>query len=485
MNLSLKDQKRRESILNDSIWKVLLIVLVPIAMYNFLTYLFGVFDLKIVSMFPNDPKDSVAFFDEIKNAISAFGGGFAIGGAVIVANLYGKGEIEEARKNAGVVLILTTIISFTIIVITILGVIPILRLLKFDENIINQGVGYFYIQILTTALTSINIVFIGLERAKRNTKIILLLNLAVAFIKVVLTLLFVFVFNLKSIEWVAVTTLIAQLALTIVAIFVMFNKNNVFRINLKDLSFNKKYIKAMILISIPVVFGKFMFSLGKVIVNYFATVFYGAEALAALTITYKANLGVGAIANSTEETEMTIISQNLGNNQPKRAFKTVFVATIYTLIVTIVGIVLITIFADPAVRFFISKPAAGASLELWNQYDLKVSMAKELLMYERYSMLTTAMIGVFLGGFYGFKLTKLSYIINIIRVFLFRIPILIILYYFAKDLGFKAIGLTMVLSNTLTALLVFLLFVAFYYKHKQESYISLLEVAWKIKKVKL
>ncbi|HHT55721.1 MAG TPA: MATE family efflux transporter, partial [Acholeplasma sp.] len=82
MNLSIKDQKRRDSILNDSIWKVLLIVLVPIAMYNFLTYLFGVFDLKIVSMFPNDPKDSVAFFDEIKNAISAFGGGFAIGGAV-------------------------------------------------------------------------------------------------------------------------------------------------------------------------------------------------------------------------------------------------------------------------------------------------------------------------------------------------------------------------------------------------------------------
>jgi|GEM_PF-3437194 uncharacterized membrane protein YdjX (TVP38/TMEM64 family) len=61
MQLSEKEQKRRNSILNDSIWKVFLIIFIPIAMYNFLNYLFGVFDLKIISMFPNDPKDSVVF----------------------------------------------------------------------------------------------------------------------------------------------------------------------------------------------------------------------------------------------------------------------------------------------------------------------------------------------------------------------------------------------------------------------------------------
>ena len=66
VKLNKKDSERRDSILNKSLWKVLFAILVPIAMYNFLTFLFGVFDLKIVSMFPNDPKDSVAFFDEIK-----------------------------------------------------------------------------------------------------------------------------------------------------------------------------------------------------------------------------------------------------------------------------------------------------------------------------------------------------------------------------------------------------------------------------------
>ncbi|HKL95073.1 MAG TPA: MATE family efflux transporter [Haploplasma sp.] len=476
VKLNKKDRERRDSILNKSLWKVLFAILVPIAMYNFLTFLFGVFDLKIVSMFPNDPKDSVAFFDEIKNAISAFGGGFAAGGAVIVANLYGEGKIDEARKNAGVVLILTTIISVGLILLTVVGVIPLLKLIGFDANIINEGSGYFYIQVATTALTAINVVFIGLEKSKGNTRSIFLLNIAVAVIKVGLTLFVVFVLKLQTLEWVAATTLIAQLVLTIIAIFSMFSKKNIFRINLKDLSFNKRYIKQMFIISIPVIFGKFIMSFGKIIVNLFATMFYGAEVLSALTITYKANLGFGALANSVEEAEMSIISQNVGNKSPKRGFKTVKIGVIYTLIITIVGVIVITLLADPAVKFFISKPTTSDPA-LWDIYYQKVAMAKTILSYERFSMLTTALIGTFLGGFYGFRMTKISYGINFVRLFIFRIPVLFILYYgFSGITGPNAIGLTMLISNTATALLVGGLFISYYFRHKNTQFQEFLTV---------
>lgn len=476
LKLNEKDSKRRDEILNGSLWKILLVILVPIAMYNFLNYLFGVFDLKIISMFPNDPKDSVAFFDEIKNVISAFGGGFAAGGAVIVANLYGEGKIDEARKNAGVVLILTSIISVGIIILTLLGVVPLLKALNFDADIIAQGTSYFYIQIITTALTAINVVFIGLEKAKGNTKIIFRLNIAIAVIKVLLTLFLVFVLKLQSLEWVAISTLIAQLVFTVIAIYVMFSKNNIFRVNLKDLSFNKKYIKQMFIISIPVVFGKFIFSLGKVVVNYFATIFYGAEALSALSITYKANLGIGSIANSTEEGEMTVISQNVGNKQPKRAFKAVGISAIYTLIITGIGVILITLLADPAVRFFITRPDANATQLVWDTYNRKVEMAKVLLSYERFSLLTTAFIGVFLGGFYGFKMTKVSYLVNVLRLFVFRIPVLLLFGLVFTNLDYQAVGLTMMLSNTFTMVFIMILFWIFYKKHRDENFQRLLSV---------
>ena len=96
---------------------------------------------------------------------------------MIVANLYGRGEIKEARRNAGVVLILTAIISIFLILLTILGVIPLLKALNFNRGIIERGQVYFYIQITTTALTAINVVFIGLERAKRNIKLIIVVNI--------------------------------------------------------------------------------------------------------------------------------------------------------------------------------------------------------------------------------------------------------------------------------------------------------------------
>lgn len=395
---------------------------------------------------------------------------------MIVANLYGRGEIKEARRNAGVVLILTAIISIFLILLTILGVIPLLKALNFNRGIIERGQVYFYIQITTTALTAINVVFIGLERAKRNIKLIIMMNIVVALIKVILTLLFVFVFGLNSIEWIAVTTLIAQLSLTIFAITVMFNKNNIFKIDLKDLSFNKKYIKEMIKISIPVVLGRFTFSFGKVIVNYLATVYYGAGAIAALSITYKANLGVGVISSSSEEVETTLISQNLGNKNPKRAFKTVSVATIYTMIFTILGAVLIALLMEPAVKFFISKPTEVTASAM-EEYYLKIEMAKELLKFEILSILANALTNVLLGGFYGFKLTKISYIVNIVRLFIFRIPILILLYYFASDIGYKAVGLTMALSNIFTAILLGVFFLIFYFKNKANNFIHYLEVA--------
>lgn len=475
MDISLKEQRRRDSILNDSLWKVFFTIFVPIAMYNFLIYLFGVFDLKIISMFPTDPKDSMAFFDEIKNAISAFGTGFATGGAVIVANLYGKGDLREARRNAGVVLILTTIISAFIILITIAGVIPILKALNFNEDIINEGKTYFYIQIATTALTAINVVFIGLERAKKNTKLIFIMNISIAVIKVVLTLLFVFGFGLNSLEWIAVTTLLAQLSLTIFVVFQIFSKKNIFRIDLKDLSFNKKYILAMIKISIPVVIGRFTFNFGKVIVNYFATVYYGASSLAALSITYKANLGFASLSGSLEETSATIISQNVGNKNPKRALKTVIVSSVFAVIITVTGVILITLLADPAVRFFISKPAVDALPAVWDEYYMKVKLAKDLLMTERFSMMFGAFISLFLGGFFGFKITKLSYIANAIRIFVFRFPILLILHKVAPTNQHLNIGYTMVLSNLFTAITLMIMFIIFQHRNQANNFAHYLE----------
>ena len=232
----------------------------------------------------------------------------------------------------------------------------------------------------------------------------------------------------------------------------------------------------MIKISIPVVLGRFTFSFGKVIVNYLATVYYGAGAIAALSITYKANLGVGVISSSSEEVETTLISQNLGNKNPKRAFKTVSVATIYTMIFTILGAVLIALLMEPAVKFFISKPTEVTASAM-EEYYLKIEMAKELLKFEILSILANALTNVLLGGFYGFKLTKISYIVNIVRLFIFRIPILILLYYFASDIGYKAVGLTMALSNIFTAILLGVFFLIFYFKNKANNFIHYLEVA--------
>ena len=68
-----------------------------------------------------------------------------------------------------------------------------------------------------------------------------------------------------------------------------------------------------------------------------------------------------------------------------------------------------------------------------------------------------------LGVLYGYGKTKMTMVLNISRVFLFRIPILWYLQTFHKEMGAEATGISMGISNiciaiaSLLCLLIFLL----------------------------
>lgn len=77
--LSEKEQKRRNYILNGPLWKVILTISAPLAIYGLFNYLYGFFDLLMVSHIGGNEVASVVFIDEIKNAVMAFGAGIAAG----------------------------------------------------------------------------------------------------------------------------------------------------------------------------------------------------------------------------------------------------------------------------------------------------------------------------------------------------------------------------------------------------------------------
>ncbi|MCR3905630.1 MAG: MATE family efflux transporter [Tenericutes bacterium] len=456
--LSSKEKQKREYILNGNLWRVVLYITAPLAVYGLFNYLYGFFDLLMVSHIGGNEIASVVFIDEIKNAIMAFGGGIAIGGTVIVARHYGAGKIEEARRNAGASFSLAFVVSSIIVLITLLFGRQLLELLNAPEEMIEAGLGYFNIQMISTSLIAVNSVFIGLEKAKGNTILILVLNVVAMIIKLILSAIFVFVLG-KGATHVALATLIAQGLLMIVALGIMFSKNNAFQIRFKELGFKKIYILPILSFSIPVFAGKFLFSLGKVMVNSMAAI-YGPLAVAAFGIAMKLGGGPGSMAIVFGETETSIISQNLGNQNLKRAMKTYVISHVYALIIGGSALILVSSMMDYLLPFFTTSTD-----------PIFRKMIEDIYLWEKFSVLTSSSIAVITGLFIGFKYSKIAFLLNAVRLFIFRIPVLWLLQYYG--IGYIALGYVMFISNILTMIVAFIVLFIFYIKTKNYGYMDM------------
>ncbi|MDD4184731.1 MAG: MATE family efflux transporter [Candidatus Izemoplasmatales bacterium] len=456
--LSQRESERRNKILGGNLWKVIPLLTLPLAVYALFNYLYGFFDLIVVSFIGKNEVASIVFIDEIKNAIAAFGVGIAAGGTVLVARSYGAGNFDDARRNASASFAIAILVAVIVVLVVLAFGEGILRLLNAPPEIIEVGLGYFNIQIITTAIMAINSVFIGLEKAKGNTSLILWLNIVAMIVKLALTATFVFGLG-KGTEYVALATLIAQSSLMVVGLIILFNKNNSLRLSLKLMIPKKTWFLPILSLSIPVFAGKFLFSMGKVLVNSMAA-FYGPLAVAAFGITMKISSSVGTLGQVFEDSEIGIIGQNLGNRNLKRARDTYLISQLYSLSISILGIILVSSFFDRIVPLFTD-----------TNDTLYQAMLTDIFRLERFSMITSSTIAVITGMFIGFKRTNVAFFLNIIRLFIFRLPSLLIMI--NADIGYVALGYTMLISNTMTAIVAVVFLIIFLKRLKLYGYMDL------------
>ena len=87
-----KQIERRKLILSGNLWKTIIIICFPIMFYQFINSLSTVIDQMITAGISASASNAVGSTGQIKNMFSAFGGGLASGGAVLVARYYGAGR---------------------------------------------------------------------------------------------------------------------------------------------------------------------------------------------------------------------------------------------------------------------------------------------------------------------------------------------------------------------------------------------------------
>jgi len=443
--LSNRDAQFREMSLNGNIWKLIMKVSIPLSIYFTVSSIIEVFEMMMASHISAMAISATTYLSQLLGIVRMIGVGLAAGCCVKISESYGAGKYDLVKKQLSTLIAMSLILCAVIVLFVPFAPLT-LRLIGTPESFISIGIKFFNVKLVATILAILNTVYIGIEKSRGNSKKLLILNMGAAIVQVSFTAFFVY--GLKCDLWmIALPSVISGSIILIISIFTLCLKKDAFSFSVKEISLTKKIAFPLLKISFPVIAEKAFFQVGRSIMNGLASSFsdltVGALGLSNSIngIPYQAQTGF-------QDGGSAIISQNRGAGNYKRTVQIFWRIMIVNLIIGLIIWILLNVFFTPISSLF-----ANSS----NGNDPEFQ--KLLISIFRWDSLGSCVpMGVTIACFallMGYGKTKEILVVNIFRIFVYRIPVLFLLKKFT-DLGPQATGVVMGLSNTLTAIHIFI-----------------------------
>ena len=438
----MQDESFRGYALKANMWIVLLKTGTPLAFYQALNTLYKMLDSLMASHINAEAVSAVAYLSQINITVSSIGMGLATGSSLKISEAYGAGNYKLVGQRVGNLFALCGLLD-VILLLSIPFTPIILRVAGTPKELIEVGSAYFSIEMAGLAITFFNNAYIAVERARGNSKRIFWLNMVTIAIKLSVTACFVYLLRC-GIIMIASASVLSQSFLMCMGLYYLRKKGSAFRLSPEKLRLKKEIVLPLLRISMPVIAEKAAFSAGKVIVNAMCSA-YGALTVGALGI---CNNLTGIFSNAQsgyQEGCSAIISQNLGAKKPERAldaFKKIF---IINLIFGTVGLI-VSFASIETLSYLYASSAEGLNVEFRD-------IIRNIFRYDALGTIVPWGISASVMAFmYSLGETGKILFINLCRLFLFRILLLWWLQSFTS-MGSESVGIVMMASNTLTAVL--------------------------------
>lgn len=438
---SKKDEAFRDYALNAPPLKVLLTTCLPLALYQAMQQIFKILDALLASHIGADAVSAVSCLSQITLMITALGTGLAVGGSIQISEAYGRGDDTMVRQRVATVYALAILVSLVVVAALIPFAEPFLRLLKTPEDLIAAGAGYFRVEILSLVVSFFNTVYIAIERSRGHARKILVLNLVIIVVKLAMSAFFVYVMN-GGLILIAVATLASQMLVLLYALVTMPRDEGAFRFSAGSARLKKDSVLPLLNISSPVAAEKMLFAAGKVIVNSMSGM-YGGLTVGALGISN--NIGGLTTSWHTGFTDgaAPLISQNRGAGKYRRTLQLYFWLLAIDMAIGVAGIAVVTNTLPWLAKIFAQSK---------NNFD--ETFCQMIIAIHQWEMLGYITLGInaaTLALLLGYGYTKLTMLLNVARVFVFRVPVLWAFQQFT-NIGAEAVGMTMMVSNVCTGL---------------------------------
>jgi len=336
-------------------------------------------------------------------------------------------------------------LSIAALVVGYLLLIPFLptflRLIGTPEEFVAIGTPYFSVVIVATAVNFLNTVYISIEKSRGNTQRIMRLNIFSMVLKLVLTAFFIYMLK-GSVFMIGLATLLTYLVVFAFALYNLSDRDSAFAFSYSRKGKRKDFLP-MCRISFPLIVEKAAFAMGKTVVNSMVAL-YGALMVGALGVSTSVTGLTTMMQGGYNDSASAIIAQNAGGGKASRVVKIYVAALTISLISSILGTIILLFFSNPLIHLFaLSRSGADHNFEL---------MIHSVFRYDIMSCIPLSVSGAGCALLLGVGKTKLSLLVSMCRIFVFRIPLLYFLQNYTL-LGSASVGIMMVASNSAVAVL--------------------------------
>lgn len=333
--------------------------------------------------------------------------GFSAGATILVSQYYGANQNDKLENVINACCAITNIISVPIILIGILSSKFLLHAMNVPADAFDQAHSYLVISFLGLAPTigySLNAGFLrGMGDSKSPLKFLIISTV----VNIVLDIVFVAVFNWDVIG-VAAATAIAQLLSWIYSILFIKKHYNWLNVKLLGIKCDMHIVKEMVKLGLPIGINELLFSGGVMLLQSIVNT-HGSAFMAGYNVASKLDaLGYMSV-DAVFLAVTTFVGQNIGAKKYDRVKNTVLPSIIVSgvMVETITG--LLVLFGRPLMHMFTPETAV---IEVGYAYLVRVMPFYAIV----------AAFNMLCGFMHGAGETVIPTLINLLSIWLVRLP---------------------------------------------------------------
>jgi putative MATE family efflux protein len=430
---------KTELILRGSIYRVLIVLSIPIIINSLIQTLYNLADGLWVSKISSVHFAATAFVWPVNFLFISIGTGLSVAGTSLLSQLVGNGDYERAKEYTSQLMAATVLSSFLFTALGFFLSPHIIRLMGGTGELASLGNIYLRITFLDLPFLFVYFNINSIMHAQGDTITPMILSGASAILNVILDPFFIFTFG-WGIAGAAWATLLSRALLTVVGFLLLFGEKNKLKPSFQGFKFNGKILKEIVSVGLPSSIGQSGASLGFIVLNAFIGS-YGTATIAAYAMVNRITSLIMQPAMGIGHALTTVVGQNVGARQMERVREAFYKGLALTVLIGVLGTAVLILFDEPIIHFFMQARDDLQVIELSLTYLFYVSLSMPLM----------GIFSVFVGLYQGTGNTKYSMSMEIGRLWFVRLP-MILFFKHLTSWGSTGIWFSMSFSNLIVCL---------------------------------